>query len=94
MSFARNRRIALIVPTVCLVLALGAAPAHAAGSGADLSSWWSWLLAWSGLDRITSATGQADVGPVIDPFGGNRTTSNSGQTDSGPVIDPNGGNRG
>lgn len=88
---------------VGLLVTAAASPAQAAGSQPGLvESWWNWLAAWAqsvlvgpAIDPLgtpSSATGQADVGPLSDPFGGNRTmTGGAGQADVGPDIDPLGG---
>jgi hypothetical protein len=44
----------------------------------------------SGPGRLSSDTGQSDIGVQIDPNGGNRTTLDAGHGDIGPVIDPDG----
>jgi len=98
-----KKRLALAL-LVGLLVTAAATPAHAAGPRPGLvDSWWSWLATWaqsvlgSGteidpLGQPSSATGQADVGPLIDPLGGNRTTTGgSGQSDVGLMIDPLGG---
>ena len=98
-----RKRLALAL-LVGLLVTAAASPAHAAGSRPGfVDSWWSWLATWaqsalgSGtaidpLGQPSSATGQSDVGPRIDPFGGNHTTTgDSGQSDVGPRIDPFGG---
>lgn len=97
-----RKRLALAL-LVGLLVTAAVTPAHAADTRpGGVESWWSWLATWvqsvlvgpliDPLGQPSSAIGQADVGPRIDPSGGNGTTTgDSGQSDSGLMIDPFGG---